>query len=255
MSLAEQVFWITGASGGIGEALALELGRRGARLILSARREAELARVRAACPDPARVAVLPMDVTEFQALPRCTEAAIAAFGRVDVLVSNAGVGQWSLAEKSTLETDRRILDLDFFAPVALTRAVLPHMIERGSGRVAVVSSVAGKLPMKKLSAYCAAKHALHGFFDTLRLEIRDRGIGVTLLCPGFVKTDLVRNSLRGDGTPVGKDGGRGISPGECARACVRAIERGADEVFIGRERFAVLGRRLAPRLTTRLLAR
>lgn len=255
MNLRDQVIWVTGASGGIGEALALELAAAGALLVLSARREDELNRVKAACIDPDKAAVLPLDVTDFDGIPGKVKAAISCHGRVDILVNNAGVGMWARAEDTTLETDRRIMEVDFFAPVALAKAVLPHMIERGSGRIAVMSSVAAKLPMKKLSTYCAAKHALHGFFDTLRLEIRDSGVGVTLLCPGFVKTDLVKNSLRGDGSLVGKDGGKGLHAREAAKACVRALARGVDEVFIGRERYAVLGRRIAPGLVNRMLSK
>ena len=255
LNLRDKVIWITGASGGIGEALALELAAAGALLILSARREDELNRVKAACIDSDKAAVLPLDVTDFDAIPGKVEAAIACHGRVDILVNNAGIGMWARAEKTTLETDRRIMEVDFFAPVALAKAVLPHMTERGSGRVAVMSSVAAKLPMKKLSTYCAAKHALHGFFDTLRLELQDSGVGVTLLCPGFVKTDLVKNSLRGDGSVMGKGGGRGITVKEAAKACVRALARGVDEVYIGKERYAVLGRRIAPGLVNRMMAK
>ncbi|MFH1531228.1 MAG: SDR family oxidoreductase [Pseudomonadota bacterium] len=255
MSFRDQVVWITGASGGIGEAIALELSARGTLLILSARREDRLDQVRAACADPDKVAVLPMDVTDFDGLPGKVAEAIGLHGRVDVLLNNAGVGMWAKAEETTLETDRRIMDVDFFGPVALTKAILPHMLARGSGRIGVVSSVAAKLPMKRLSTYCAAKHALHGFFDTLRLELKGRGIGVTLMGPGFVKTDLVKNSLRGDGSVVGKDGSMGLPVGAAAAACVRALARGVDEVFIGRERFAVLGRRFAPGLVNRILAK
>ena len=253
MTFQDQVVWITGATGGIGEALALELSGRGARLILSARREDELARVRAACAEPGKVALLPMDITDFDGMPGKVREAVNLHGRVDVLVNNAGVGMWAKAEDTSLETDRRIMDVDFFGPVALTKALLPHLLERGAGRIAVVTSVAAKLPMKRLSTYCAAKHALHGFFDTLRLELKGRGIGVTLLAPGFVKTDLVKHSLRGDGSEVGKDGGKGLPVGTAAAACVRALARDADEVIIGRERFAVLGRRFVPALVNRML--
>ena len=255
MKLQGKVIWITGASGGIGEAIALELSTRGASLILSARREDELARVKAACASPDNVATLPLDITDFDGLPDKVGEAIDLHGRVDILLNNAGVGMWAKALDTSLETDRRIMDVDFFGPVALTKAILPHMLERGSGRIAVVSSVAAKLPMKRLSTYCAAKHALHGFFDTLRLELGGSGVGVTLLGPGFVKTDLVKNSLRGDGSAVGKDGGKGISPGVAAAACVRALARGVDETFIGKERFAVFGRRFAPGLVNRMLAK
>jgi short-subunit dehydrogenase len=253
MSFHEQVIWITGASGGIGEAIALEFSRGGAQLILSARREDELARVKAACAVPDKVSILPMDITNFDELPSKVATAIAVHGRIDILLNNAGVGMWAKAEKTSLETDRRIMDVDFFGPVALTKALLPHLLERGAGRIAVVTSVAARLPMKRLSTYCAAKHALHGFFDTLRLEIEDRGVGVTLLGPGFVKTDLVKNSLRGDGSVVGKDGGIGLDVEVAAAACVRAISRGVDEVYIGKERFAVLGRRFVPGLVKRML--
>ena len=245
MNFQDQVIWITGASGGIGEAIALELSSQGALLILSARREDELARVKAACVDPDKVALLPMDVTDFDGMSGKVDEAIGLHGRVDILVNNAGVGMWAKAEKTSLETDRRIMDVDFFGPITLSKAVLSHM----------VSSVAAKLPMKRLSTYCAAKHALHGFFDTLRMELKGRGVGVTLLGPGFVKTDLVKNSLRGDGSVIGKDGSIGLPVGVAAAACVRALARGRNEVYIGKERFAVLGRRFAPGLVDRMLAK
>jgi dehydrogenase/reductase SDR family member 7B len=134
MSFQDQVVWITGASGGIGEAIALELSRQGARLILSARREDELARVKAACA--ATVAVLPLDITDFDGMDAKVATAIGLHGHVDILVNNAGVGMWSKAEKTSLETDRRIMDVDFFGPVALSKALLPHLLERGAGRIA-----------------------------------------------------------------------------------------------------------------------
>ena len=255
MSFRDQVIWITGASGGIGEAIALELSAQGALLILSARREDELARVKAACVEPDKVALLPMDVSEFDEISTKVGEAVGLHGRVDILLNNAGIGMWAKAEKTTLETDRRIMDVDFFGPVALSKAVLPHMLERGSGRIAVISSVAAKLPMKRLSTYCAAKHALHGFFDTLRLELKGRGVGISMIGPGFVKTDLVKHSLRGDGSVIGKDGGKGLPVGVAAAACVKALAQGKDEVYIGKERFAVLGRRFAPGLMNRMLAK
>lgn len=253
------VVWITGASSGIGEALAHRCARRGARLILSARREERLEAVRQACDHPERHTVLPLDLARTDTLGAAAEEALERCGRVDVMVHNGGISQRSLAEATALAVDRRILEVDYLAPVALTKALLPAMLERGSGRFVVVSSLVGKIGTPLRSSYSGAKHALHGFFDSLRAEVHDRGVRVTLVCPGFIRTEVSIHALTGDGTPQGtmdRAQQRGMSPEACAARIVRALDRGSDEVLVGgKEVWAVRLDRAFPGLFRRLIRR
>lgn len=261
MEIEGRVVWITGASSGIGEALAYELARKGAKLILSARRTEELERVQKACPTaPEHVAVVPLDLTDTDALPAHAEEARQAFGRIDVLINNAGVSQRSLAKDTELSVYRQLMDLDWFAQVALTKAVLPEMIERRSGHVVVISSVAGKVGVPLRTGYCAAKHALHGFFDALRAEVAQDNIGVTLVCPGFVRTSVSVNALGADGQPHGamdRDIEGGMPPEELAERIVKGLARDREEMVIaGRmERSLVRLKRFAPGLASRFIKR
>lgn len=246
--LRDKVVWITGASSGIGEALALSAAARGARLVLTARRSAELDRVRAACPDPSRVAVLAADL-EHDDAQALAERARAAFGPIDVLVNNAGLSQRTTALETSLASYRRLFEIDFFAPIALTQALLPAMAARGGGHVVVVSSVFGKIAMARRTGYAAAKHALHGFFDCARIELGDR-VRFTLACPGFVRTAISLNALGPQGHAWGTvdtDIGQGMAPAVCAERIWRAVERDRYEVVIaGRERIAVWFKRFLP---------
>jgi dehydrogenase/reductase SDR family member 7B len=247
--LAGKVVWITGASGGIGEALAVSASRRGARVVLTARREAELARVRQACADPAQAAVLPLDLLALGDPAAALARAEAFFGPVDVLVNNAGISQRSTVMDTSLEVYRRIFELDFFATVALTKAVLPGMVRRKSGHVVVVSSVVGYISSPLRSGYAAAKHALHGFYDALRAEHWRDGVKVTLACPGYVRTDVSLNAVTGDGGRHGKVDpsiARGVDPALCAEKIWRAVEKEREEVLIGREALVVYLKRFFP---------
>lgn len=253
------VVWITGASSGIGAALAREWARRGARVILSARDEERLARVRGACRDPESHLVLPLDLEESGSLKAAVAVALDAHGRVDVMVHNGGVSQRSLAESTALEVDRRVMEIDYFGTVALTKAVLPSMLERGAGRFVVISSLVGKIGTPMRSGYSAAKHALHGFFESLRAEVHGRGVRVTMVCPGFVRTEVSIHALTGDGSEQGsmdRAQERGMSPEDCARRIVRAAEAGRAEVLVGgKEVWAVRLARLFPGLYRWLIRR
>jgi short-subunit dehydrogenase len=249
--LRDKVVWITGASSGIGEAMAIEAARKGARLVLSARRASELERVRAACPDPSRVAVLPLDLTDFDA-SESARAAQGFFGPIDVLVNNAGISQRGLVVDTSMDVYRRILELDFFACVALTKAVLPDMLARKSGHLVVVSSVVAYLGTPLRSGYCAAKHAVNGFFDALRAEVWREGVKVTVICPGFIRTQVTINAITGGGGQYGKMDPateRGMPPEECAQQAWRAVEQDRDEVLVGaKEAMLVRLQRWAPGL-------
>jgi dehydrogenase/reductase SDR family protein 7B len=265
MRFRDSVVWITGASSGIGEALAHAFFREGAIVVLSARREEELARVAAAISggdvdSEDRIAVAPLDATDANAVDRTAAGVLARFGRVDVLVNNAGLTQRARLVDSSLDVYRRIMDVNYFGPLALTKAVLPSMIARGSGRIVAVSSVAGKYGSAMRSAYCGAKHAVHGLFDALREEIWGTGVGVTVALPGAVKTGISVNALTGDGTPYAKMDPfleNGMSPKDCAARILDAVHAGRDEVLIaeGVARRNVILKRLSPALLAWALRR
>jgi dehydrogenase/reductase SDR family member 7B len=253
------VVWITGASSGIGAALAREWARRGARVILSARDEERLARVKGACRDPERHMVLRLDLERPDTFPDAVAAVLGACGRVDVMVHNGGISQRSRAEDTGLAVDRRVMEIDYFGTVALTKALLPAMLERGAGRFVVVSSLVGKIGTPLRSGYSAAKHALHGFFESLRAEVHGRGVRVTMVCPGFIRTEVSIHALTADGSEQGsmdRAQERGMSPEACARRVVRAVEAGRAEVLVGgKEVWAVRLARFFPGLYRRLIRR
>ncbi len=259
MRFNNQVVWITGASSGIGEALAHAFAAEGARLVLSSRRAEELERVRAACPRPGEHRIMPLDLTQ----PGTFAAAVAEVerqsGSVDVLVNNGGVSQRALAMNTTPEVERALMEVNYFGQVALTKAVLPGMLARRSGHIVVVSSVMGYVGTPGRSSYAAAKHALHGYFNSLRAEVWREGIKVTLACPGYVKTSVSANALGGDGRKHGVTDAtheRGIPAVKCARAIVNATARGREEVAVGGpEVMAIYLKRWFPWLASRIIRR
>ncbi len=245
------VVWITGASSGIGEALAREYARRGARLVLSARSQDKLQSL--ADELGGETLVLPLDVTDFDAMPAKTEQVLQHFGQIDILINNAGVSQRGWAEACGFAVDRRLMDINFFGPVALTRAVLPHMRRRKQGVIAVTSSVMGKVQTPRRTAYAASKHAIQGWFDCLRCEVWRDNIQVTLLLPGYVHTNLSYHALDAGGKPHGRMDriqANGMPADRCARKMIRAIERGREEVIISglQEWLAAWMKRFLPRL-------
>lgn len=260
MYYKNKVVWITGASSGIGEALAYTLNKKGARLILSARRKNELERVKANCSgNPDDIVVLPLDLTKTSVLADKTKVAESFFGSVDILFNNGGISQRALALEAELDSVRNLMEINFFGTIALTKAVVPGMIERGHGHVVVTSSVMGKFGTKYRSAYAASKHALHGWFDCLRQEVLGQGVNVTLVCPGYVKTDVTKNALQADGTKYNEMGDAhkdAMDPNEFAEKLLPKISAGKEEIYIGgKEIWAVYLKRLSPKLLNKLLMR
>jgi len=257
MPFRDRIIWITGASSGIGAALAVAWSRRGARLVLSARREDLLQDVRRTCERPDDHLVLPLDLTAPDTFAPATQQVLDHFGRIDLLVNNGGISQRGFAEDTDLAVDRRIMAVNYFGSIGLTKAVLPGMLARGSGRIVVVSSLVGKISTPGRSAYAASKHALHGYFNALRAEVADRGVGVTVICPGFVRTGISYHALRTDGTPHGrmdKGQAKGMDVEVFAARALRAVERGQDEVMIGgKEVLGVYMFRFLPRLFNRFV--
>lgn len=252
MTFQNQIVWITGASSGIGEALAHEMASQGARLVLSARRQDELERVRDEIERSDEHLVLPLDLTEEETHAGAVNQVLDRFSRVDVMVHNGGISQRSLVKDTSFEVDRRILEVDYLGTVSLTKALLPSMLERGEGRFVVVSSLVGYVATPYRSAYSAAKHALHGFFEALRAELYDDGIRVTMACPGYVRTRVSHNALTGDGSPQGtmdRAQAQGMDPKDCARRIARTVAQGKAEVYVGGwEKYSVYIRRWCPPL-------
>jgi short-subunit dehydrogenase len=238
MTIKDKIIWITGASSGIGKALAIEAAKEGAKLILSARNTEALATVQQLClQHTPHCQVLHLDLTEISKFPQLTQEALGFFKRIDVLVNNGGISQRSLVEETDLTIDRKIMEVDYFGAVALTKSVLPHMLQQKSGHIVVISSVTGIFGFPLRSAYAAAKHALHGFFETLRAEVMNRNVGVTIVCPGRIKTGISYHALTKDGKAHGKmDAGqaKGIPADVCARKILTAVKKGKKEIYIAR---------------------
>lgn len=236
----DQVVWITGASSGIGEALALQFAREGARIVLSSRREPELQRVSSLCIErglpPDNVLVLPLDVTDHASMPAALDRVIGRFGRIDMLVNNAGVSQRSRCIDTDMAVYRQLMEIDVLGQIALTREVLPLMYRQGSGHMVVTSSVAGKIGVPFRTGYCAAKHAVMGFFDALRAEVAQAGIRVTTITPGFIRTDISVHALSGDGSEYGAvdaDIAGGMDVTRCAEVIMHGLRRGKPEIAVG----------------------
>ncbi|MBA4299376.1 Short-chain dehydrogenase [Algoriphagus alkaliphilus] len=255
--MAKSVIWITGASSGIGEATAKKFSQEGYRVIISARNEEELNRVKSECSNPADVQVLPLDLVEIDSFDGKVSQAIAFFGKVDIILHNGGISQRSLIKETGLEVDRKLMEVNFFGTVALTKAILPHFVVRKTGQFAVVSSLVGKFGSPFRSSYAASKHALHGFFDTLRAEHFQDNITVTMICPGFIRTNVSVNALTADGSALGKMDeaqAKGMSPEACASEIYAAIARKKEEVYIGgKETFAVHLKRFFPAIFSKII--
>lgn len=235
MDFVGRTVWITGASSGIGEGLATAFARAGARLILSGRRLEALQEVAGRCQ--AQTMVLPFEVTDFAALPRIVVEAEAWTGGIDILINNAGISQRSLALDTDFEVYRRVMDVDYFAPLRLTQLVLPAMVARKSGAVVNVASVAGKVGSPLRTGYCSAKYALVGYSDALRAEIAQYGVTVHVVTPGFVATQIAVNALKGDGSVNGPNDdpvNAGISIDEAAMQILDALASDTPEIPVGR---------------------
>ena len=233
------VIWITGASSGIGREMARQYAKRpGVSLILSSRREKTLKDVQKECGATADVAILPFDLVAIEAAEKNVSAAIALFGHIDILINNGGISQRSLINETDMAVFTRLMHVNYLGTVALSRALLPHFITRQKGHFVVVTSVMGKYGSPYRSGYCGAKHALHGFFDVLRMEHQKDGIDVSLLCPGFVQTQVTVNALTGDGSPLGADDpatANGLSLQPFVQKAIRAIDQKRWEVYFGRK--------------------
>lgn len=253
-----KVIWITGASSGIGKSLAILYSKQQVCLIVSSRNKKALEEVRLLCANPENVRVLPLDLEKHETLKEKTIEAIEIFGRIDVLINNGGISQRSLIKDTSLEVDKRIMAINYLGNIALTKALLPHFIANQNGHFVITSSVVGKFGTPLRSSYSASKHALHGFYDALRAEHFNDNIAVTIVCPGFVATEVSKNALVGDGSKQGvMDAAteKGMHPDAFAKHMIKAIQHKKPEVYIGgaKEKAGVYARRYFPALYYRLV--
>ncbi len=236
MTFAGQTAWITGASSGIGAALARALAKQGARLVLSGRNQAALADVAADCGE---AMILPFETTDTAAIAPAVEQAwdwaSTGSGGIDLLVNNAGISQRSLAQETDYSVYERVIGVDLLAPIALTQALLPKMVARGSGRIAMISSIAGKVGVPMRTAYCAAKFGIAGYADALRAEVGHLGLQVHNIYPGSIATDVSRNALTADGSKRGvsdKVIDNGIAPNVAVAQMIDQMLAGAREIIV-----------------------
>lgn len=197
--------WITGASSGIGEATAKALSSNGAKVIISARREEELNRVKNECSAPEYVHILPLDLLENKNAKQWVDEAWSAFDGIDILINNGGIGQFGSVMETTEEVERKIFETNYFAHVAITKAILPKMLEAGKGKILTIASIAGKFGQANLAAYSASKAAVILYNESLKEELYKTPVKIQVVSPGFIKTAVTINSLRPDGTKIMKN--------------------------------------------------
>lgn len=257
-SLEGKVVWITGASSGLGEALAKEFALQGAQVVLSARRFEELEKVRVSLLHPDQHISICADITDETQVRHAYEQVLEQKGRIDWLINNAGLSQRALIADTTMQTERAIMEVDYFSQVFLTKTVLPTFIQQKSGYIAFVSSVAGLLGTQYRASYSAAKAAIHMWANSLRAEMAEQGVGVSVIFPGFIKTNVSFNALNGAGKPQGYQDEaieNGLEADEFAEIVVRSLQRGEEYIVVGgaKEKLGVLVSRLSPKTLYKMI--
>ncbi|NBV07658.1 MAG: SDR family oxidoreductase [Flavobacteriia bacterium] len=254
-SYHNKVVWITGASSGIGEAMAREFANQGAILVLAARNVQKLNQIKDSLPNAEVHTVISLDLTDLSKVDALVSSVIDQVGRVDVLVNNGGISQRSLVGETPLEVDRKIMEVNFFGAVGLTKALLPSLREV-KGQIIVISSISGKFGFFLRSTYAAAKHALHGFFESLALEEEGK-VRVTIACPGKINTPISMSALNEKGerhNAMDDNQSTGMDVDVCAHKIIRAARKNRREVLIGKkEIIPVYLKRYFPALFWRII--
>lgn len=256
--LKNKVIWITGASSGIGEALVYEFAKQQTLIVLSARRESELVRVaKQANLNENNSFILPFDLSNTIKASHYVQQIISEFGKIDILINNGGQSQRSSVIETSVETERSLFEVNYFSAVNLSKAVLPHMLKNGSGKIVVISSIAGKFGFYLRSSYSAAKHALHGYFESLRLENEKKGLSVLMVCPGKIKTNVSVNASSEGGkahNQMDPSHENAMSAEVCAKQIIRGILNNKEEIFVGgKELLVVKIKRFFPKLFGKLI--
>lgn len=258
LHFTNKIVWVTGASSGIGEELAYQCVQKQATVVLSSANLSGLERVQNKCLEMGgNCHVVLFDLSKPEQIDGAVEKVLQLCGKIDVLINNGGVSQRALVEDTPIEMDRKIMEINFFGTIYLTKKLLPSMVANGGGTIAVTSSLTGKFGFPLRSTYSASKHALHGFFETLRIEYKKNNIRVTLVCPGLINTNISYKALAKGGMVHGKmdkkqEGGMPVE--KCARLYLRAIEKNRKEVLIGTsEKLMVHLKRFFPALFYRTI--
>jgi short-subunit dehydrogenase len=258
--MRDKVVAITGASKGIGAELARQLAAKGARVVLAARGEKELEQIAAECRKAGGKAVtVKADVTRDRDCQAIVSGAVVAFGRLDVFVNNAGATMWARFEDiGDVSILKQIMDVNYMGAVYCTKHALPHLRDT-KGLLVGISSLAGRTGVPTRTGYSAAKHAMTGFFDSLRIELDGSGVDVTMIYPGFVATGIRENATGPDGKPIMVSPvkeGEVMSVEDCARRIVTAIERRErDVVMTARGKIGLFVKLFAPSLVDRIAKR
>ncbi|MCK5814906.1 MAG: SDR family oxidoreductase [Flavobacteriaceae bacterium] len=257
MSLENKTIWITGASSGIGKALAIELSKANNKIILSSRNEANLQTVKEVCSHPENIKILTLDLEDYLSLKTVVPEAISLFGNIDMLINNGGISQRALAIDTEIAIDKRFMDINYMGAIALTKGLLPHFTANKSGHFVTITSVSGKVGVPKRSAYAASKHALHGFFDSLRGEVWEHNIKVTIICPGYIKTDISVNAMTASGEKfkkMSKFQAAGMNTEILAKKVIRDVLKGKRESnYGGKEIIAIYLNKFFPRFLDKKL--
>ena len=252
-----KTIWITGASSGIGEALVYALDACGARLIISARRLDDLERVRQNTKNPASVDILPFDLSSQVSVEEAIDTCLRRHARIDVLFNNGGISQRAEALDTPADVERRLMEVNFFSNILLSKAVAKHMKSQGGGHLVITSSLMGKWGFFLRSAYAAGKHALHGYYDSMRMEVEPHNIRITLLTPGFIASEISKHALDAAGKATGEmdqNQAGGMSTTDCARHILAGVAAGKTEFAIGgKELLGLKLRRFFPSLFERIL--
>jgi len=251
--------WITGASSGIGEAMFKQYADLNYNVIISARSKDKLEELKINHINAQNIYVVPLDLRTSHSIDTAIEEVKKLTPHIDILINNGGISQRDLAINSSLSTDRAIMEVNFFGTIHLTKSLLPAMIDRKSGQIVVISSLVGKFGTPYRSTYSASKHALHGFFDSLRAELAQENIAITIICPGFVNTQISVNALTGAGKILGKMDraqANAMSADSFATKAIKAIDKKKLEAYIGgRETIGILIKRFFPNYFARLISK
>jgi short-subunit dehydrogenase len=256
----DKIIWVTGASSGIGEALTKRLVSWDAKLIISSNRTDELERVKNECGVQGdKIVILPVDLSIPSDVEKAADDAVKIHGHIDILFNNGGISQRSLATETSIETDRKIMEINYFSGIIITKKLLPSMIARGSGHIVTTSSLTGKFGLPYRSAYAASKHAIAGYYESVWMEFHNKGIRTTVVFPGPVKTNISYEAIGPDGKPFGKMDDlqtTGISPEKCVTDILNGVRKNQREIFTGKSELrAVWIKRFFPGMFFKMIVR
>lgn len=255
-----KTIWVTGASSGIGKALALELASYKTHLILSSRKIGELEKVAAECRRfGCDCSIYPIDLADPENVTTTADKVLSEIGNIDILFNNGGISQRSYLVDTAVEVDRKIMEIDYFSGVILTKKVLPGMLAKGYGHIIAISSITGIFGFPLRSGYAAAKHALHGFYETLWAELHDKGMNVSVVRPGIIRTNVSVEAVTGDGKPYGiMDHGqdKGITAETCAHKILKGVHKKKVMItIVGKEWLMIFFKKYIPFIFYKLVSK